>query len=203
MRFFRLSILSAGLLLAFSSVAAADGDWQTVSLDNNPDFTIDVPAVVGDDYRMDAKNLAKGNLAYFSVVTEHSGGMFCMLSRSPYDDKMNAQQAAEKLKTSTRDVLCSAGDNMTNVTVGESESLTSNGFPAGRCSASYTSTSASEKDKGWVESVMMVAAPDALYQLNCELHTDSQDEATAQWVLRWADDIHHIQQSLHLPAGTR
>jgi hypothetical protein len=197
MRFFRSSILSAGLLLAFSSVAAADSDWQTVSLDNNPDFTIDVPAVVGTDY-LPEKDAEKGDLMFFATKMDGSGGMFCMLNRKDYDKELGPQQTAAALATKARDLLCASGN--TDISVEESESSTSNGFPAGRCAVSYTEAG---DNPGWVSTVLAVATPHAMYQLRCEVHADSQANAETYWRDTWSGQIAHIQQSLHLPASEK
>lgn len=198
MRFVRSSILGAGALLAFSSVAAADGDWQTVSLEDDPGITIDVPAVVGKDYLPDDKHREQGDVMFFAVTTDNGGDLSCLLSRTKYGKMLGPKDAAAKLASATRNLLCTGGDGAVNITVGESRSLISNGFPAGECAASYTDSK--DKNSGWISSVLAVAAPQAFYQLTCEVRTVSQDQAQAEWVLHWSGEVAHIRQSLHLPA---
>ncbi len=198
MQILRSSFLSAGLLLGLSSVASADSDWQTVSLDNDSDFTIDVPLVVGDAYKP-TQDAAQGDLMFFAVTSD-GDDVTCLLTRFPYEKDTNQQKFAAVLASSSRDAMCTFDDKK-NTDIGESKSLTSNGLQAAECAAAYTDPK--EKRPGWVSSVTMIAAPNNVYQLSCDINADDQAEATASWVATWSDFVGHIRDSLHLPAAER
>ncbi len=199
MRLLRSSFLSAGMLLAFSSVAAADSDWQTVSLDGDPDFTIDVPAVVGKDYLPSAKNRAGGLLMGYLVSTDHWGELYCGVNRVSYSDlKSTRAEIIEKLKAGLGQIFCHGDEKATNVTDKESTTLTSNGFVASRCRSSYTEPG--EKKPGNVYSMLIVAAPNNLYEVACTTTSDTQSDAEVAWEVEWSGDAAHVQDSLHLPA---
>jgi len=199
MRHLAAVLLGGGFLLLTPGIAGADTDWQTVTLDNNPDFTIDVPNVVADNYKPGEKYTKQGDLMFIALTTDSQGDLDCMLSGSRYSKKLPHKDAVAKLSSPVREVLCTS--DRKDVDVGESESLTSNGLPASRCAASYTDSS--EKQPGTLVSVLAIAAPHKFYLLTCNLHAESKDEAQAEWVLRWSDEVKHIQQSLHLPAGVK
>lgn len=179
--------------------AAADTDWQTVSLDGNPDFTMDLPAFA-TDYQPKAEDAAKGTLMHFTSETGDEGALSCILSRFPNEKGLSAKKQRAMLKTSDRDVLCS-DDEAANLTIGGSESTTVDGLPAGDCVASYTNNNS--EFHGWVMNPTMIIARKSHFLLTCYYVTDSQDEATAKWVLTWSKVAAHMQQSLHIPKNER
>lgn len=185
----------AGAATLLAQTAAAETTYTTVRLDNNPDFTIDVPAVVADKYKPTKAEASKSELMFFAVTTDDSGDLDCLLSGNRYSKELPRKMAISKLASTVRDVLCTSGRE--DASVGESEALTSNGYPSGRCAASYTKTG--EKDPGRVESVLAVAAPHRFYLLTCTLRSSSEDFAKTDWITGWSDEVKHIQQSLHLP----
>ena len=194
----RTTILSGGLLLVLCGTAAADSDWQNVSLDNDPDFTIDVPAVVGKDYLPKADLRADGLLMGYLVTSDHWGDAWCGVERMKYSDlKVTRAQMIEKLNAGLGRVLCGGDEKSTNVTDIESTSLTSNGFVASRCTSSYTETG--DEKPGKVFSMLAVAAPNNLYEVACTTTSDTQSDAEAAWTDQWSPDAAHVQQSLHLP----
>jgi hypothetical protein len=184
------------VLFAVCAVSAAgdSSEWQTVKLAHG--ITMDVPTVIGDDYKPSADSAKKGGLMYFGVTTDHSGDLSCLLTRGRYTKKFSRATAVERLADKSRDAMCYSGDDTTGAQMGESESLSVSGYPAGRCAESYTE--ASYKQPGQVTAVMTVAAPDAFYMLSCTVYTTDQDEATAEWMARWADEVHHVQESVRL-----
>ncbi|MDE2162401.1 MAG: hypothetical protein KGL56_01025 [Alphaproteobacteria bacterium] len=198
MQILRSSFLSAGLLLGLSSVASADSDWKNVSLDNDPDFTIDVPSVVGDDYKP-GQTADKNDVMFFAITSDNED-VTCLVTKFPYEKDTTQQKFAAVLATSSRDAMCQF-DGKQGLDIGESKSLTSNGLQAGECAAAYTDPK--EKRPGWVSSVTMIAAPNNVYQLSCDINADDQAEATASWVATWSDFVGHIRDSLHLPAAER
>jgi hypothetical protein len=187
-------LLAAGLSAGFCGTAMADSEWQTVTLDGN--VTIDVPAVVGSDYKPSGEGVNKGTVMFFAVTTDSHGDLECLLSHHPYTKDFTHTDAVEKLADSRRDVLCRPTDATIRSENDESESLSVSGYPAGRCAASYTDPS--EKNPGMLDANMGVAAPDAFYMLSCTVSAAEQDDAVSFWMMRWDDEIQHIQQSLTL-----
>ncbi|MDE2184163.1 MAG: hypothetical protein KGJ78_14180 [Alphaproteobacteria bacterium] len=193
----RLGWAAATLLAVFCGAAAADdADWQTVTLADG--ITMDVPAVVHDNYKPSAESAKDGGVMYFEVTMDEFGDLACLLSRNDYSATFMRSTAIERLASRDRDSMCSAGDKVTGFDVGESESLSISGYAAGRCAAGYTD--ASDKQPGQVAAVMTVAAPDGFYMLSCTVYADTQDQATAHWVSQWQDIVHHVQESVKFPA---
>ena len=197
MQFIRTSILSGGILLGLFGVAVADSDWQNVTLDNNPRFTIDVPSVVGKDYLPTEKS-AKGDLMFFVLTSEGSGDMYCLLSRNGYSKKIIRKDTIARLASSVRTALCGADDTSQTI---ESLSLTSNGYPAGTCTVAHTISGADKP--GAVTSVLAIAASHAFYMLTCQVSGEDQDAAHDYWEQQWADMAIHVRDSLHLPDNAR
>ncbi len=199
MRSMRSVLLGLACIAALGSTAGADDTWQNVTLDDG--ITMDIPAVVGSDYKPDAKDLKKGDLMFFDVTGEEDGDLTCLLQRQFYAATFSHANALAGLATRHRDVLCTAGDGQTNTKVLESESLSVSGYPAGLCAASYTA--AGDKQPGQVDSELAVVTPKAFFLLTCTLSMDEQDEAEIYWASDWGDTVDHIQQSLHLPPSGR
>jgi hypothetical protein len=193
-----LGLVGSAILAIFSTTAVADSEWQTVSLDNNSSFTIDVPAVVGKDWLPSAEQRKQGELMFFVATTDSSGRLDCLLNETNYDKKFLRKDVIARLAiSSSRDLLCT-GNGFSNADVRESESLTSNGYPAGACAASYTDSS--YRLPGQLVSTLAIAAPHKWYVLTCTVYDDSQADATAHWTSRWSNEVKHIQRSLRLPA---
>ncbi len=189
------SLLAAcAMLLPWATATAQTDQWQKVHLDHG--ITMDVPAVVGNDYKPAATGTQDGDLMFFAVTTNNAGDMNCLLAIVPYSKTMTHVDVIEKLADSRRDGLCTAGDGQTGINVGESKSMSVSGFPAGRCAASYTI--ARNKQPGQITAMMGVAAPDAFYLLNCTVSADSQDDVKDDWTYRWESVVHHIQDSVQM-----
>ena len=194
----RSSILSGGLLLALCCTASADSDWQTVSLDNDPDFTIDVPTFIGNDYKPDAKSLADGELMFYAATSKTWGDMYCSVYRVDYSKyKMSRDDFVAKLAAGAGAVLCMVGDKASGYENMGSKSLASNGLPASLCTASFTASG--DEDPGQVVSVLLVAGRSHAFEVQCEHDTDTQQNAEGDWSYFWVEDATHVQQSLHLP----
>ena len=184
----RRTMMAGTAMLLLCGIAAADSDFNTVKLSGGG--SIDVPAGAQGDFT--PHNPKSDTLLYFVATTRSDGDLDCMLSRYRYSKKLTRPDSIKKLTDDRRDTLCTAGH--ANADVGESESLTVAGFPAGRCAASYEDGS-DKKQPGRVDAVMGVAAPGAFYLLSCTLHEPSADDATHEWMLGWNDEVHHVQQS--------
>lgn len=155
---------------------------------------MDIPAVVAGDYKPTAADAKNGERMFFAVTTDMSGDLDCILNRNAYTKDFPRATAVERLADNDRDRMCYGGDKVTNFDVGESESLSISGYPAGRCAASYNDSS--DKHPGQVAAVMSVAHPDGLYMLSCTVYADNDQEAIAHWMSRWQDIVHHIQESM-------
>jgi hypothetical protein len=181
------------------SGAAADSDWQTVSLNGNPDFTIDLPTAT-TDYTPDPADAAEGMLMNFAIQTDDGGAFTCALNRVVNDKQYTPKIQRSFLKTTKRNALCSE-DGATGLTIGGSEATTVDGLTAGDCVASYYKSNSDLH--GWVMNPTMIVGTKSYYLLTCYYATDSQDEATARWVMTWHAKAQHIQQSLKIPANER
>ncbi|MDR5726761.1 MAG: hypothetical protein RB191_04750 [Terriglobia bacterium] len=122
------------------------------------------------------------------------------VSRFVNDKQYTPKTQRSMLKTTKRNTLCRTG-NETNLTIGGSEATTVDGLTAGDCVASYYKSNSDFH--GWVMNPTMIVGTKSHYLLTCYYVTDSQDEATAKWVLTWAAKAKHVQQSLKIPAGER
>ncbi len=200
MRIFGKIVIAAGVLCAFTASARADEDWKTVTLGNDPDFTIEVPAIVADDYV--PPKPSKMNLLIIALEIKAHGKMDCPLIGMRYPKNTTAKQFGEKLATTAREVWCRQySKTVSNWGVYDSNSFTSNGLSAASCTSSYIDSS--EKLPGTIESVTVIAAPKRAYNLTCTVHDESQDDAEFDWMEAWSDDVAHLQQSLHLPASEK
>jgi hypothetical protein len=199
MKSLRLFLVGGALLLASSGLALADDEWQTVSLDNNPKFTIDIPAKVGADYKPKQKNAAQGQLFSFAMPAD-SGGLVCVMSRFKAGKPEDEKKFRAMLASPRRNVLCD-DDDATNLTLSGSNSLTVDGQPAGECVVNYSYDNSSLP--GRVTNTTEISGAKHHYQLTCNYLDSSQAEATAAWVAQWSDKVKHIQQSIRLPASEK
>ncbi len=202
MRTYLVAVVAIGAFVASSSAANSAGAWQTVSLDNNPDFTIDVPTVVGSDYLPGAKSRAGGQLMFYVVTWKPWGGMYCSVYRLNYSDfNMNRDTFVARLAAGAGDVLCAGEDSMTNRDDMENRTLTSNGLPASLCTVGYADPG--QKDGGSIISVLAVAGKQHAFEVQCGHNADTQEDAEGNWEYTWTKDATHVQQSLHLPPSEK
>lgn len=191
------------VLVTVAGAADADFKWQTVSLDNNPAFTIDVPAISADTYKPD-KGAPKGELMVLELASPKSE-LACHLSRSAYAKSITASSLAKTLMSSERNSMCNVRGKEYVLTI-ESNLLESNGAWAGECAVGYTDPNAvsysnpHEKNPGRIFSLTKIAAPGAIYELRCEVGAGSQHAAVSEWVGSWSYTVAHIRDSLRLPA---
>lgn len=201
MRLHGPTLLGGGLLLlVFCDAALADDEWQTVSLDNNPKFTIDIPAKAGSNYKPDKAKADQSALLQFGIETDEGGGLICFLNRYSNGAKANTKKLRDLLLSRRRDALCD-DDTATNLTIIDSDSLTIDGLPAGECVASYTDINSPLH--GRVRNPLEIVAANTHFLLTCSYVATSLDEATAPWASRWHEKVKHIQQSLHVPASEK
>jgi hypothetical protein len=195
MRRIRSVVLGAAGAVAFSCVASADSGWQVVSLDNNPAFTIDIPASVGMDYRGEENEVLNFSVADNSSSIVES----CTMAYFPYGQDFTRDDAIKVLGEKAK--LCRGSAQETNAVIEHFGSATSSGAPAAQCIASYTDTR--DALPGTMFTTFYIAAPDRVYNLRCSVSAGSQDAARAAWKAEWSSAVAHILKSLHLPAAER
>ena len=189
----------AGAAALLASAASAGSEWQTVTLDGG--LTMDVPAVMGSQYKTTAEDVQKGGPAFFDLSTKDWGELYCLVSRDKYATQITLASVTARLAGNDRSVLCTNGDGRTDIEVGESQSLVSNGRPAGYCDASYTK--ANDKQPGRVLSLFTIAVAKAVYQLSCTVVADSKLNAETHWAMYWSDSVKHMKQSIRLPQNEK
>jgi hypothetical protein len=193
---------TAAVLLYAGATTAEDADWKTVSLDDNPNFTVSLPKVVSS--YLPAAELRNQLVMRFDVRMEETH-MYCGLLRwrmvgGNYAGMPGASFDVMKAKfaTAARNSICSSNEEKSsNPSLEYSESKTHQGFPAAECATSYTV--AVEDLPGRVDHTLAIATPNALYSLACTVESASQEDAVGDWEVGWVDVIGHINESLHVP----
>lgn len=195
-----LALAMAGFALA--GPALAQSDWRRVHLDD--ETTLEIPAVVGDDYHVPAELAAKGDLMFFSVDSGKTTLMDCLLKRTVYGSGPSGPPSRDgmiaTLKTDDRIDLCIGRGTNRRQAVNEGGAL--KGFPSGRCVVGYTDADEGPDGgpgSGRVLDTLVVAAPEAYYTLACTLRATDQRAAERDWFYDWRDVIQHMQGSLLAP----
>lgn len=192
----RLAAAALAALLMSVAAASAEDRWKTVTLDDNPDFTVSIPLKV-DDYG-GGKKSKDGNLMFFAVTASGHGGLTCIAARDAYPKDAPREKFAAALATDRRQVFCKQnGATVGGASIGGSTSFDHNGSQAAECTTSYTDSA--EKLPGRVESEMVIAAPGNVYLLTCVSEDEDQDTAEYEWAALWEDIVRHVQKSFHLP----
>jgi hypothetical protein len=199
------SILGPVLAVAafvMAGQADAQTEWKRVHLED--ETTLDIPAVVGDDYHVPAELARQGDLMFFSVSSGQSGLMDCLLKRTFYGSGTSGPPSrdalVETLKTDARIDLCIGRGTNRRKAISESGVL--KGFPSGRCVVGYTDEGQGAEagpGSGRVLDTLVVAAPEAYYTLACTLRATDQRTAGRVWFYDWRGVIQHMQGSLHVP----
>ena len=196
MTYLHKAAAAVAAILLFVAPARAEDQWETVTLDGNPDFTVSIPAKVGADYAGSKKS--RDNLMFFSVAASGHGALTCMAWRGAYPKEASQAKFAATLATDRRNIFCKQnGGSVSGVSIGGSTSFDHNGAKAAECTASYTDSA--EKLPGRVESEMVIAAPRNVYFLTCVSEDEDQDTAEYEWATLWEDIVRHVQKSFHLP----
>ena len=192
-----LALAVAGF--AFTGPAAAQTDWERVHLDD--ETTLDIPAVVGDDYHVPAKLAEQGDLMFFSVSSGESGLMDCLLKRTLYGPgRPTRQEMIATLKDDGRIDLCIGRGTNRRKAINEGGSL--KGYPSGRCVVGYTDEDEGPDagpGTGRVLDTLVIAAPEAYYTLACTLRASDQRTAEREWFYDWRGVIQHMQGSMLAP----
>ena len=195
-----LALAVAGFALA--GPAAAQTEWQRVHLDD--ETTLDIPAVVGDEYHTPAELARQGDLMFFSVSSGQAGQMDCLLKRTFYGSgppgPLSRDKMIDILKDDGRIDLCIGRGTNRRKAINEGGVL--KGFPSGRCVVGYTDADEGPEagpGSGRVLDTLVVAAPEAYYTLACTLRATDQRTAEREWFYDWRGVIQHMQGSLLVP----
>ena len=192
-----LALAVAGFALA--GPAAAQTEWKRVHLDD--ESTLDIPAVVGDDFHPPAQLESQGDMMFFSVSSGPAGQMDCLLKRTLYGHgRLTRQEMIDTLKSDNRIDLCIGRGTNRRQAINEGGSL--KGYPSGRCVVGYTDDGEAAEagpGTGRVFDALVVAAPEAYYTLACTLRAADQRTAEREWFNSWRGAIQHMQGSLLVP----
>lgn len=195
-----LGLALALAVFALAGPAGAQTDWKRVHLED--ETTLDIPAVVGDDYHVPAKLAGQGDLMFFSVSSGQGSLMDCLLKRTFYGSggAPSRDEMVATLKDDGRIDLCIGRGTNRRKAVNEGGIL--KGFPSGRCVVGYTDEGegpGAGPGPGRVLDTLVVAAPEAYYTLACTLRATDQRTAEREWFYDWRGVIQHMQGSLLVP----
>ena len=189
----RRTRIVAALLLAAGCVGAdAQVTWKTVPIGGRSDFSIDMPAKVDPETKLDP-----GELFVFFASSDDDD-VICMLSLNAYTADVTREKAIAGVGSDRRDTFCSGDDGAKDFDMLESKAAVNSGYPAGICAS--ISTNPSGKKPAQIATAMVVAAPAGVYDLQCHISADDQDDLDFDWADTLGDFAHHMQDSLKLPA---
>jgi hypothetical protein len=193
MRLRRIAVATAGLVVCAAAALGQDG-WKTVTLNDDPDFTISIPAAI-TNY---APTADPDDLMVFSASTEDRGTLICDLFRGTYPPGSSQASFAAGLASRDRETFCKPGSaTVDNVEIHESESFNHGGLQGASCVASYTDHA--ESLPGGVDSTTVIAAARNMYVLQCNILAPSQAVAEKHWSDFWEEKVRHVRDSLRLP----
>jgi hypothetical protein len=194
-----LALAVAGFALAAAAPAWAQTEWKRVHLED--ETTLDIPAVVGDEYHVPAELARQGDLMFFSVSSDQAGLLDCLLKRTFYGaGAPSHEEMLDTLKDDRRIDLCIGRGTNRRKAINEGGRL--KGFPSGRCVVGYTDEGegpAGGPGTGRVLDTLVVATPEAYYTLACTLRASDQRAAEREWFYDWRGVIQHMQGSLLVP----
>jgi hypothetical protein len=192
-----LALAVAGFALA--GPAGAQTEWKRVHLDD--ETTLDIPAVVGDDFHAPAELETQGDLMFFSVSGGPAELMDCLLKRTLYGGgRPSRAEMIDTLKDDGRIDLCIGRGTNRRQAINEGGSL--KGYPSGRCVVGYTDADEGADagpGTGRVLDTLVIAAPGAYYTLACTLRAADQRTAEREWFNGWRGVIQHMQGSMLVP----
>lgn len=198
-----LALAAASFVLATAGAAEAQVDWQRIHLGD--ESTLDIPAIVGADYKVPAELAQKGDLMFFSVVSGAAGELDCLLRRTLYGPGLPAGPTRQELfetlgSQEGRISLCADKGDSERQAINEGGSL--KGYPSGRCVVGYTARgqdAAAGPGTGRVMDNLTIAAPGGYYTFGCTLRAADQRTAEREWFNDWRAVIQHMQGSLLVP----
>ncbi len=197
-----LTLACAAFALIGAGAARAQTEWRRVHLGD--ESTLDIPAVVGEEYKVPDALAQKGDLMFFSVVSGPAGELDCLLRRTLYGHGLpeapTREEMFDTLGSDDRIDLCTGRGESQRKAINEGGSL--KGYPSGRCVVGYTATGKDAEagpGLGRVVDSLTVAANQAYYTLGCTLHAADQRTAEREWFNDWRGVIQHMQGSLLVP----
>jgi hypothetical protein len=184
---------TAGLIVCCAAALGQDG-WKTVTLNDDPNFTISIPAAI-NNY---APTADPDDLMVFSASTNDRGTLICDLFRGIYPPGSTQASFAAGLASRDRETFCKpASATVDNVDIHESESFNHGGLQGASCVASYTDRT--ESLPGGVDSTTIIAAARNMYVLQCNILAATQAVAEENWSAFWEEKVRHVRDSLRLP----
>jgi hypothetical protein len=198
-----LALAAAAVALLGSTAARAQTSWQRIHLSD--ESTLDIPAIVGGEYKVPAELQAKGDLMFFSVSSGAAGELDCLLRRTLYGAGLPAAPTRQELfetlgSADGRISLCADKGDSERQAINEGGSL--KGYPSGRCVVGYTARgqdAAAGPGTGRVMDNLTLAAPGGYYTFGCTLRASDQRTAEREWFNDWRPIIQHMQGSLLVP----
>jgi hypothetical protein len=190
-RTFALSLVFAA---GIAASAHAQDAWKTVTLDSG--VSIDIPQGVGDAFKPDAEDAAKGSVLAFKTADPSNGDMYCDLDRLEYGKAplgLVRRRAVDFFTNVSRAIFCQGVGAQVRVSAGDAVT-SGQGYPGSRCVASYADTLEGVAEGNVVEA-QLVLAPDAAYVLTCTVRGADQRKAEANWQGTWKARIAHMEES--------
>jgi hypothetical protein len=189
----RTGIVAALFLAAGCVGADAQFTWKNVPIGGRSDFSIDMPAKVDPETKL-------GDALFVFFAATDDDDILCMLSLNPYTADVTEALAIAGVGSEKRNVFCSPDDkDAKDFDTLESKAAVNSGYPSGICASIFTN--ASGKKPAEISTAMVVAAPAGLYDLQCHINAEDQDDLEVDWATDFEDFAHHIQDSLKLPVG--
>ena len=182
------TVITAALLLAAGCVGAdAQVTWKTVPIGGRTDSSIDMPANVNPETKLEPGDL----FGFFAKAGDDD--LLCLLDVNPYTPDMTRDLVTAGVGSDKRNVFCRSDDPAAkDFEILESKAAVNSGHPAGICASIYTNSSGEKPAQ--IQTSMDVAAPAGLYTLQCSISAKSDDDL--DWVNEIMPDlVHHIQNS--------
>lgn len=196
----RSSLLTAAFVIGLSCTATAGSHWKRVKLNDNPHFTVDIPAEA---------HVVKRPPPAIMVFREDLPGerdLVCELGRHSYDSLgsgANQRLFAYGLKTdpALRRSFCAADKEAktTGFHLKESKFVTAGGVPAAQCVSDYTESGGPKARRAISNGILVVAGARSIYVLDCTVFSSTQRGAWNGWKSYGSKVFTHVQRSLHLP----
>ena len=194
MRQIRSSVIAIAVVSTFAAPVTAQEEWKTVTLRGEEGLTISIPSAVPNTIGEKDPD----GLMFIAASTAFYGDLVCIAHRNDYPKGTTQAAYAARVATERRKVFCDHDQaTISGLSIYGSNSFMHNGFQAAVCTASYTDSA--EKTPGRVRSQMIIAAPAKVYRLTCTVDDENQEKAEKDWVMFWADEVKHMQDSFHLP----
>lgn len=200
MHYSRIPLFSLLASVVLAGVAVAATTWQTVNVDSQPGLAIDLPAIIGDDYK--PSSTSQQVLLDYGLTAEDEGALDCTLEQFFYTADVTREKMLARIADGSTDIFCEEnGATIKGWAAVDSGKANVDGEPAGTCSSVYTDSS--DKEPGHFETALVVAGRTRAYLLSCQISDDDKEDADLDYDDHWKDEIGHMQESLHIPPSER